>query len=46
VASGYAPNGTVRETLSTGAAGFIGKPYQLKEMVRIVRDIIDRGSDP
>lgn len=41
IASGYSPNGSVRETLAAGAAGFIGKPYQLKEMLKVVRDIID-----
>ena len=41
IASGYSPNGSVRDTLSSGAAGFIGKPYQLKEMLKVVRDIID-----
>jgi len=46
VASGYSPNGSVRETLSTGAAGFIGKPYQLKEILRIVREIFDRRPSP
>jgi signal transduction histidine kinase/ActR/RegA family two-component response regulator len=44
IASGYSPNGSVRDTLSAGAAGFIGKPYQLKEMLKVVRDIIDAGS--
>jgi signal transduction histidine kinase/ActR/RegA family two-component response regulator len=44
IASGYSPNGSVRDTLSAGAAGFIGKPYQLKEMLKIVRDIIDAES--
>ena len=41
LASGYSPNGSVRETLAAGAAGFIGKPYQLKEMLKVVRNIID-----
>jgi CheY-like chemotaxis protein len=41
IASGYSPNGSVRDTLAAGAAGFIGKPYQLKEMLKVVRDIID-----
>jgi signal transduction histidine kinase/ActR/RegA family two-component response regulator len=44
VASGYSPNGSVRETLASGAAGFIGKPYQLKEMLRVVRNVIDTGA--
>ena len=41
IASGYSPNGSVRETLAAGAAGFIGKPYQLRDMLKVVRDIID-----
>jgi len=41
LASGYSPNGSVRDTLASGAAGFIGKPYQLKEMLKVVRHIID-----
>lgn len=40
VASGYSPNGWVAETVAAGAAGFIGKPYQLNEMLQVVRDII------
>jgi CheY-like chemotaxis protein len=43
IASGYSANGSVRETLADGAAGFIGKPYQLKEMLKVVREILDAG---
>jgi DNA-binding NtrC family response regulator len=41
VASGYSANGPVRDTVSADAAGYIGKPYQLQEMLRVVREIID-----
>ncbi len=44
VASGYSPDGSDCEPLAPGAAGFIGKPYQLKEMLRVVRKIIDTGA--
>jgi signal transduction histidine kinase/CheY-like chemotaxis protein len=44
VASGYSPNGSERDALAAGAAGFIGKPYQLKEMLRVVRSVIDTGT--
>ena len=43
IASGYSARGSARDTLAAGAAGFIGKPYQLKEMLTVVREIIDAG---
>ena len=43
VASGYSPDDSDCEPLAPGAAGFIGKPYQLKEMLRVVRKVIDTG---
>jgi CheY-like chemotaxis protein len=44
VASGYSSNGSGHDTLAAGAVGFIGKPYQLKEMLRVVRKVIDTGT--
>ena len=44
IASGYSPNGSVRETLTAGASGFIAKPYQLRELTDIVRQILDDQS--
>ncbi len=41
ISSGYSANGTVRATLDSGAAGFIGKPYQLKDMLKKVREVLD-----
>jgi|GEM_PF-3471840 len=41
VASGYSPNGSMQDTLASGAAGFIGKPYQLQKMLKTVRHLLD-----
>ncbi|MCD6296185.1 MAG: response regulator [Deltaproteobacteria bacterium] len=43
ISSGYSANGKVRETLESGAAGFIGKPYLLTDMLKRVRQILDKG---
>ncbi len=43
VASGYSPNGSMQDTLASGAAGFIGKPYQLQKMLQTIRNILDEG---
>ncbi|MBW1776502.1 MAG: response regulator, partial [Deltaproteobacteria bacterium] len=43
MASGYALNDQIRATLSAGAAGFIGKPYQLKEILQQVRSVLDQN---
>ncbi|MFH1672797.1 MAG: PAS domain S-box protein [Pseudomonadota bacterium] len=42
IATGYSPNGTARELLKAGAKGYIGKPYQLKDMLKRVREILDK----
>ena len=43
VATGYAISGQVEKTLQSGAAGYVGKPYQVSEMLNKVRDILDSG---
>jgi len=43
ISSGYSATGKVRETLESGAAGFIGKPYLLTDMLNQVRGILDKG---
>jgi PAS domain S-box-containing protein len=42
IATGYSPNGKVKETLEAGAAGYIGKPYRLIDLVKKAREILDR----
>jgi PAS domain S-box-containing protein len=41
LASGYSTDMSVAKALESGAAGFIGKPYRLTELVNRVRDILD-----
>ncbi len=41
IASGYSANGSVKKTLSSGAAGFVEKPYALSDLIRKVRTVLD-----
>jgi signal transduction histidine kinase/ActR/RegA family two-component response regulator/HAMP domain-containing protein len=41
VASGYSLNGTAREILAKGAAGFIQKPYSLESLTTKIRVVLD-----
>ena len=38
IASGY----SVKDTNEANAAGFIGKPYQLSDLLRKIREILDQ----
>ena len=42
LSSGYPANGKVKETLESGARDFIGKPYNLKNMLKKVREVLDK----
>ncbi|WP_051617327.1 PAS domain S-box protein [Desulfonatronovibrio hydrogenovorans] len=46
IASGYSADGQARETISSGAKGFIGKPYQLKKLACLVSDLLSTDSQP
>lgn len=41
IASGFAANRQTKEAMETGARGFVGKPYNLKEMLQTVRKVLD-----
>jgi two-component system, cell cycle sensor histidine kinase and response regulator CckA len=41
IASGYAANGPAREARESGAAGFVGKPYDLKQILIAIRKSLD-----
>jgi DNA-binding NtrC family response regulator len=41
IASGFAPNGQTAETLETGARGFVGKPYDMRQMLHAIRGALD-----
>lgn len=42
IASGYAVNGPTKAALEAGARGFIKKPFQLKQMLKVVREVLDQ----
>lgn len=43
IASGYSPEGTVKEILEKGAKNFIHKPFNMKEMLQVVRKVLDEN---
>ena len=45
IATGYALEGQVKKTLERGASGFIGKPYQISDLIRTVRAVLDKDID-
>jgi two-component system cell cycle sensor histidine kinase/response regulator CckA len=43
IASGYSPDASTKGTLEAGAAGFINKPYDNKQLLDLVRKILDKS---
>lgn len=41
ITSGYSPGGDTKSVMDTGAKGFIGKPYNVRSMLKEVREVID-----
>lgn len=41
IASGYSANGPTKEALAAGAKGFINKPYNIREMLGVVREVLE-----
>ena len=42
IASGYTSGGTLKDAIDLGAGGFIRKPYDMRQMLRAVREVLDR----
>jgi CheY-like chemotaxis protein len=42
IASGYSANGQVRQSLESGAAGYVAKPYRRRDLLTTIRDVLDR----
>lgn len=42
IASGYTFNGTIKEAVEAGASGFINKPYDLHQMLKEIRGVLDK----
>ncbi|MBT8356886.1 MAG: response regulator [Deltaproteobacteria bacterium] len=43
IASGFSVNGPAKEILQSGAKGFIDKPYDVKQMLNMVREVLDEN---
>lgn len=43
IASGYSPEGTVKNFMEAGAKNFITKPFNMKEMLHVVRKALDEN---
>jgi DNA-binding NtrC family response regulator len=41
VASGYWDTGPIKEVMETGAKSFIGKPYDMMKLLKLVREVLD-----
>jgi len=41
IVSGYSVNGPGKEAMEAGAKGFVGKPFDVSHMLKVVRDILD-----
>ena len=42
IASGYSVNSRARNALNAGARAFIKKPYEINQMLSVVREILDQ----
>ena len=41
IASGYSLNGSTKAALTVGAKGFVAKPYDVRQLLGTVRDVLD-----
>ncbi|MCA1961896.1 MAG: PAS domain S-box protein [Desulfomonile sp.] len=41
IASGYSANGPTKDALAAGAKGFVNKPYDIRQLLQVVRDVLD-----
>lgn len=43
IVSGYTSGGTEKDARELGARGFVGKPYDLSELLETIRHVLDQG---
>lgn len=46
IASGYSGKETAGEALTSGAKGFIDKPYNVRQVLGVVRAVLDDKMEP
>jgi two-component system cell cycle sensor histidine kinase/response regulator CckA len=42
IASGYSVNSRAKNALDAGARAFVKKPYEIRQMLRVVREVLDK----
>ena len=42
IASGYSVKGSTKDALALGARGYLEKPFELRQMLKVVREVLDR----
>jgi len=42
IASGYSAAGETKKTIKSGARGFVGKPYDMRQVLQAVRQVLDQ----
>jgi len=43
IASRYSVNSRAKNALDAGARAFIKKPYEIRQVLRVVREVLDQG---
>jgi len=41
ISSGYSSDGAISEALEAGAKGFVAKPYEVKQILKVIREVLD-----
>jgi two-component system, cell cycle sensor histidine kinase and response regulator CckA len=41
IASGFSANGPAKDALAAGAKGFVSKPYDIGQLLEVVREVLD-----
>jgi CheY-like chemotaxis protein len=44
IASGYSVDGPTKEALEVGAKNFVSKPYAMRQMLKVVREVLDKNA--
>lgn len=44
IASGHFPSGPARKILDAGAAGYVNKPYEIRQMLQEIRRVLDQDN--
>lgn len=44
IASGYSIDGPTEEALEVGAKNFVSKPYAMRQMLKVVREVLDKNA--